>query len=259
MTDFEAVGGEHQAFADDLGAFIHARITSATPIETLSERGDKLLQVMQEPDGQTFVTRSFTESAVREVEKTRMDFVEAWDAMHSVFRDAGIDIVPSYLLAGQGKYPFIVVSEHVTNVQPIDTAPTEVKKDLVERFGQLIQPNRDGFFISPQMINKDMFQLVLNKEGVPRVTLIDTDPHILPNMYDSREDGIQATYIDLLAKLFWEEWCKPDERVAVLSRLTTVMGDIVGEDLDIFSKTGIALHKIQMMANGIAPANMPQF
>lgn len=258
MTDFETVG-EHQAFANDLGVLIHERIVHATPIEVLSSRGDKLLQVLQEPDGATFVTRSFSDMAVGHIEQRRMGFQEAWDAMHEVFADAGLEVVPSHLLAANGRYPFVAVSEHVVDGVPLVDAPTETKMELAESFAKLIQPNRSGYFIAPEMINAGMFTVVSREEGEHKVMLLDTDPHILPSMYDARDENLASHYINTLADLFWDEWCTPEEREAVFTKLFLAMNKFVGEDVDLMSKPGVALQKVHMMSNGMDVRDMPLF
>lgn len=258
MSNFEALG-EHQIIANGVQALILARIDEATPVEVLSARGNKLLQVMQEADGTTFVTRSFTAAAVNHVEQRRISFAEAWDAMHSVYGDAGIDVVPSYLLASNGKYPFVAVSEHLVSGQHLIDAPTETKVDLAESFASLIQPNRDGHFIAPEMINEDMFQVVSNEEGEFRVVLVDTDPHILPNMYNWRDENLVEHYLKALTDLFWDKWCHPEEREEVFSKLFQVMSKTVGEDFDLMSKPGLALQQIHMMSNGVDIRDMPLF
>ena len=46
---------------------LHTRVEAAEPVETLSDRGNKLVQVVEEEGGQRFVTRSYTGEAVSEI------------------------------------------------------------------------------------------------------------------------------------------------------------------------------------------------
>lgn len=213
-----------QAVASDIDALIHMRVISAVPIETFSDRGNKLLQVVQEANGQKFVARRFSRKAISDVEVGGLSFTEAWKAMHEQFGDAGVNIVPSHLLATEEPYPFMVVSKYLENGQPLIEAPTQTKIELAENLGRML---RGRYMLHPQMLNPDMFMVELTQDGTGEAYLVDLDPFMMPSPDIEnleRLDSSHAFYIRQLTRLFQDFWCTEEEKRAVLSTLYESLG-----------------------------------
>ena len=257
MSDIEKLSA-YQSLADDLSSLIHSRIEAATPVEVLSQRGDKILQVVEEANGQRFVTRSFHEDAVRYIEGRGTSFTEAWDAMHSTFSGVGIEILPSSLLRQEGEYPFIAVSEYIPEEEDMTDVSTETKKALAYSLGQLLKPE-NPYLPAPEMVNRGMFQPIKQEDGSLRVVMVDTDPHMIDNPSRGR-DMLIAHYIERFGDLVWNEWCSDDERQDVAVSLVLSLSEVLGDSLgDIQSKTGIAFMDVHMMSNGLDPREMGLF
>ena len=252
MTQFEALP-EHQALVDGMNTLALGRIAAATPIEVLSTRGDKLLQVVQEYDGRRFVTRSFTDEAVRNSEHG-LDFRQAWDAMHEVFSGDGVAVVPSILLTAGGEYPFIAVSEHITDSIPVIEAPTSLKIKLATHLGGLLKP-QSGYTPTLEMVNAGMFTVIKDDRGEYKALMVDVDPHITRMNMDKNHyltDNINAHYIKKLGELFWNKWCREDEREEVLEALVRSIADAVLDDPDS-TNTFAAFLEIHHMSQGLNP------
>ncbi len=166
-----------EAVATDIDALIYMRVNSATPIKTLSERADKLLQVVQEANGQKFVTRRFSRDAISVIEESGLSFTEAWRAMYKQFGNAGINIVPSYLLATEEPYPLTAVGKYLENGQSLIGAPTALKVRLADNLGKML---RGRYMLHPQMLNRDMFMFDSTEDGSVEAFLVDLDPIMMP-------------------------------------------------------------------------------
>lgn len=257
MSDTEMLGA-YQHLADDMSSLIHSRIAAATPIEVLSQRGDKLLQVVEESDGQRFVTRSFQEDAVKHVEGRGMTFVEAWEAMHIVFSDVGIDVMPNTLYEQEGEYPFTAVSEYLPDEVDMIDVPTETKKAIAYSLGQLLKAE-STYLPAPEMVNGGMFQPVRQQDGSLRVVMVDVDPHIIKNPKRGR-DMLIAHYIERFGDLIWEEWCTETERQDVIVSLVLSLNEALGDSLgDVTSRTGEAFMNVHMMSKGLNPKELGLF
>lgn len=247
-----------QAVASDIDTLIHSRVSTAAPIETLSDRGDKLLEVVQEANGQKFVTRRFSRDAISRIEMGGLSFTEAWQAMHKKFGDAGIKIVPSHLLATEEPYPFTVVSKYLENGQPLIEAPTQTKIELANNLGKTL---RGRYMLQPAMLNPDMFMVDNSEDGSLEAYIVDLDPLIIPRpivanveLYPWRAknlealDGIDAYYIDQLSGLFYNHWCTEEEKRAVLSTLYNSLVENPSLTRDSESKTWAALMALILKA-----------
>lgn len=243
------LGEVRQAIVNNVDAIIHSRIANAIPVETLSQRGGKLLQVVQEQNGQRFVTRSFTPDAVNYVERGDMTFTGAWRAMHDVFNQAGIEILPSHLLEAQGEFPFIAVSEYIDTNESLKDMPTELKVKLAQGFGQLVNPSNE-IFPSLEMINRNMFMPTTRQDGTQCVYLVDLDP-LLTDPRLGRSDPWQSMYLEKLGDLFWDDWCNDDERSEVLGALVVSVSKALSEDMDMTGRTGGAFMDLHLMSNGV--------
>jgi hypothetical protein len=124
MSNAELQPYATQLLADDLIGVLKERIIAAEPVEVLSNRGNKVLRVVQEADGQRFVTRSFTHEAVDQIEgKALTTMFDAWDIMQGSLAEARIPVVHGFLLESVGNYPYVAISEHLADIQPLSAAP----------------------------------------------------------------------------------------------------------------------------------------
>lgn len=60
----------HQVLSKNMSAVLRARVLGAVPVQTLSNRDDKLVQVVEEPDGQRFIKRSYGQEAIDYIAQT---------------------------------------------------------------------------------------------------------------------------------------------------------------------------------------------
>jgi len=247
---------EYQAIADGLNALALGRIASATSVEVLSTRGDKLLQVVEEADDSKVVTRSFTRHAIAQSEWYGLNFKQAWQNMHDVFTGDGVGVVRSSLLTSSGEYPYIAVSEYVTEDMSLRDASTELKVKLARHMGGWLKPTAEQR-PALEMLNEHMFTVVEDEDGSQTALLLDVDPHTLHQTTGrsaGARDMLNAHYIDTLGNLFWRKWCKEDEREEVLRALVATVGDAVLDDLSTASsKTFTAFSKIHFMSQGFGP------
>lgn len=242
---------QHQAFADGIATVLHERIAEATPIEVLSARGGKLLQVMETPTGERFTTRSFTYEGVTNVVAGRgIEFREAWGAMYDLFEGAGISVLPSTLIESTGDYSYIAVGEFIEPAASVSAASTHEKAELAKKLGGLLRPNLNGYTVAPEMVNDGMFVARPQEDGSHDITLVDLDPHII-GAGQLHDDGLVQTWmLTKLMGMFWDAWSSEDERVDVARSLFAGVADLF-DDVDIMSPTGIALQDIHMMTNGV--------
>lgn len=255
MADNETLR-EHQTLADDLNALAHARLESATPVEVLSTRGDKVLQVLQESDGSKIVTRSFTDDAVSHVERHGLDFVEAWEAMHAIFSGDEMGVVRSSLLRSSGDYPFVAVSEYLKDSKDVVEAPTEFKVRLARSLGGLLRAD-SGHFPALEMVREDMFRIV-ERDGQQKALLIDTDPHIMAGGLLG-SDIISAKFVTTLGEFFFDKWCTESERQEVLGALVRSVADIALDDFGFSTQMLTAFSNIHMMCQGLDPRELGLF
>lgn len=247
---------EFQAVADDMQALLIARVASAEPIEVLSRRDDKLLQVVEETDGRRFVTRSYTNDGVKDVEEFDLDFYEAWNAMHEVFRTSGLNVLPSFLLKTEGQYPITVVSEYLPNSKPVIGASLETKIDIAKGMGNIIKPS-SKCRLGLDMLNRDMFRVVDNEDGTETAYLVDVDPRMRVSD-DFAKDLYQAIFIDKLAGLIWDHWSdNDDERASIATAAVKSVVEALGDEAFLpNTHTGNSFFTLHFMSNGLDTRNM---
>jgi hypothetical protein len=250
----------YQALAADMNELLHARVEAATPVATLSERGNKLLQVMEGADDQKFVTRSYTEDSVTEIEKglfvSGIEFSDAWEMLQRSMAAAEIPIVQSSLLEDVNGYPFVIVSEYIEG-KPLSAASQEVKEEVAHGLGRLmvVNPNR-GFVPHRAVLHQDMF-VVGQRNGRDTAILTDVDPymHIKPRM---KAEKMDADYIERVGALIWDEWCSEDEeeRQEVLGAFIVEIADVSLDNFGMDSPRSAAFERIRMMHAGLDPRQL---
>ncbi len=232
---------------------LQERVEAAEPIETLSERGDKLLQVVETEDDQLLVTRNYTEAAVADIERGLFvwdaHFPDAWNMMQRSMAAAEIPVVQSVLLENVNEYPFVIVSEYIEGT-PLPAAPQEVKQEAAHGLGRLmlVNPNK-GFVPHTTVINKDMF-IVGERDGRQTAILTDVDPyiHIKPAF---KAEEIDADYIDKVGEILWDEWCTEAERYAVFGAFITEIADVALDNFSVTSLVSGAFGRFQLMQGGV--------
>jgi len=256
MSDFETTP-LNQVVADNMQALVHCRLAQAKPVEILSDRGDKLLQVMEEANGQRFVKRSFGNGAVYYIERHGLSFNESWDAMHTVFSSIGAPVVKSVLFKKEGEYPYVAISKYLAEKVPVSSAPLKVKKKLAHGLGQMLKGVR-GYMPAPEMVNGEMFQ-VTEQDGNPTVVLIDVDPYMVKKpRYGA--DTFNAHYIERIGGLLYDEWCTDnDDRGEVMRAFVRSVGDIVPDDIDRNPETFTAFSNVHLMSQGVDARQLGMF
>lgn len=247
---FEEANAGQQALADGLASALYARVQAAPVVETLSTRGDKLLEVREDLDGERFVTRSFSPEAVDHVERHGTDFATAFQGMHDVFADAGIEVVRGHLIKTEDEaFPFVAVQEYLEGAQDLSAAPTEAKEAVARSLGgMLVGPG--NWLPTPEMLSASMFG-VTDIDGEAQVKLMDTDPHMLSDTHIvTRSESGKAWYLGRLGELFWDKWCEPEERQAVFVELVKSVADLAVEG-DPLGELSRQFQIIHLMSNGV--------
>jgi hypothetical protein len=250
MADNELLRAR-QEIADDVNELIHLHLAESKPVRHLSPPGgENVLQLMEDSNGYQYVIRAFTPIAVENMaNRARMTFTEAWEEMHDIFDDVGIRIVPSHLLETTGEYPFTVVSAYLSEGQDLIDAPTEAKVQLARSLANLLKPGR--FIPSREMFNQGAFMVSPDENGASTAFLVDVDPRIIPRF---TVGSIDELYIRKFGELFWDHWCREDERQEVISALVMEISkvrDMLGEDTDPFSPAARAFMDVHFMSNGV--------
>ncbi len=247
----------YETLADSMNQLLYDRIASANPIEVLSTRNDKLLQVVEASDGERFVTRSYTPEAVEEIEYNYgLDFQTSWQGLNEALTAVDIEIVPSRLVEVKGgEYPFVIVSEYLEGAKPLADASTDTKKDVATGLSKLLVTDCD-YVPSREMVREDMF-LVVERDDHEKALLADVDPLVASAYKIQETDQNCEFYIDKLAELAWDRWCITlDERKAVAAAMVMTLGDFARDRFDLESGTSRAFMDLHEMSNGVDSRKM---
>lgn len=246
---------QHQALVSDLSAMLQARVLGAAPVELLSDNDDKLVQVVQEPHGQTFVSRAYSQDAVANIEMSGLRFADAWEVMNELFADIGIDVVRATLIeTGQKDTPFVIASEYLTDAKPLIDASTESKVELASSIGKLLTAH--GFMTPHLQVFKDGTFMAVEEAAGDRVVLVDIDPHLDSQTRLQEDDKNSAFFIRQVAELLWNGSTE-GQRMAVLNSFkVAVAGFAMDRGLD---DTFLAFNQLHMMSNGLSPKNIGLF
>lgn len=211
MSDVERNSVEQQ-FTGSMRHVRDERLAAATPVGVLSDRGDKLLEVLEEPSGERFVRRSFSSAAVSDMEGwSGLEFGRVWHTMNELFAGENVRLVPSSLIyTGSEEYPYVVVSEYIEDGVDLRDAPLESKKAAVRGLGQALIGNR-SYVPSPEVIQDHMFQVVERNDGEPEVLLLDVDPR-LQDCFGRRSDNLDSIYVTRVTDRIWDTWGTEKDR-----------------------------------------------
>ncbi len=257
MSDAELRPNLEQMLADDLVGVLKERVIAAEPVELLSDRGNKLLQVVEEADGQRFVARRFTDKAVDDIEaQAGTTMTEAWDIMQGSLAEAGIPVVHGFLLESVGNYPYVAISEHLADMEPLSAAPTELKEGLAQGLGRLMTVHGvAGRTASMDILNEHMFGVTRDRNGSPVAKFVDLDPQVKRKSMIAT-DSSNAAFMERVGVLLWSKWCDPDERIPVISAFVKVIAGAVPDNFDRGPLTADAFMNVHMMSQGVAPEHL---
>jgi hypothetical protein len=242
---------KYQEIADSLNQLLYEQVCAATPVETLSNKNDKIVEVVETAAGERFVRRSYTQKAVNQTEfKYGLDFESAWNEMHVAFAEAGLEIVPSRLFKSDGEYSFVVMSEYLEDATPLAEAPTDNKVAVVTGLSSLMA-GKNKYAPSPEMVMDDMF-MVAERDGLSKALLVDVDPLVLHTNRLTMNDTVGGYYISKLARLAWDSWGRNDEeREEIASAIAITLGNFAMDRFDMLSVITREYFNIHSMANGI--------
>jgi hypothetical protein len=237
-----------EELANNLASIVTVRISEAKPIETLSDRDDKLLRLMEDSCGNRFVTRSYTPKAIETIEQKHGQFDDAWDGMHEVFGAIGIGIPGNHFIrTGEDAFPIVVVSEYLGDVRNLDSAPTKTKKRIAGALGSVLSADTLWVPGSP-MMRPDMFGVPTDSEGDDAL-LVDIDPFVVRRELAVTDESI-AWYLGKLGKLFWDSWCAPEEREEVFGELIETVAGLADEE-DGFGQISQQIQILRRMRDGV--------
>lgn len=210
-----SVSEQYTRIASGAEALFAQRLGAAQPVEMLSNRDGKTLELMQEPDGRQFVLRTYSPDAIWELENPffggRLLLDDAWAAMQNMYKQADVAVVPSQLLPGTSENGSrMVVSEYLPEITPIKDASLIAKQTAVGGLAKLLNGSR--YLPSSQAIISDMF-VVLKESDTP--VIVDVDPRVveLDNFFSTTR-SYYPLYLQIFGGLI-ETWTDADERPAV--------------------------------------------
>ncbi len=225
------------------GEFSYERVASASVVEQLSNRGGKVLEVVEDNDGR-FVRRSYGYTGKWDIESCNRSFRDAWTAYNEMLSNAGIAIIDSELfIGGEYKLP-VIASAYVENVgvKLVRDVPLIKKVQAATSLGSLLS-SHEWFLPSAQGFQNDGF-VAENGE----VVLIDVDPYIKQRHRGLDTQSEQATLRDVQGAFMLrgasiiDSWSVEEQELRALgSAFVTAIGDVVTDspELALSDKFGI--------------------
>jgi len=214
------------------GEFDYARAISGNPIDVLSSRGGKLLELVSDNDG-IFVRRKYLPKGVAAIESCNRSFSDAWTAYNEMLQGSGLSIVPSALFVNEEGTEPIIVSEYIEDVdaKPVSSLPVEKKVLVAGNLGKLLTAHK-WFLPSAQGFQKDAFVAVYGE-----AQLIDVDPYIKqryrgldPRAERTVLEDVQGAFMISGARLL-EEWSLSEgERTNMASAFVRTVGEVLNDD-----------------------------
>ncbi|MBI5906463.1 hypothetical protein HY857_00220 [Candidatus Saccharibacteria bacterium] len=253
MKSFEPSQPSAQHLRDQLYEVARNRIRQSEPVEVLSPGRETLLQLVEEPDGKQFVTRSFSPEAISYIEDSGMSFEDTWQTMQTILAQAGIASVRSAITiheedGAKSDYPIVIVSEYLADNRPVMEASTESKIELARNLPGLFNGS-GGLMLSSETIRADMFKVTPDESGEEKIVMIDMDPLLVRR---SSPDSLIAFYIEKFGAQFWDDWCLPEEREAVITQFIIASGLVLDNKLDdINNPVSKVFLNAHMMSQGL--------
>lgn len=243
------------AFVTGLETSLRERVLNAQPIELLSDRGQKRVEVVEDINGSRFVRRSYRQGAIRDFEGRNLPFLSAWDAMHKIFSAVDIPVVSSvvFLPSGSSEFPAIAVSEYFKDGD-VAAAPTDAKVRMATGLGLI--PHVPGKYLPGfEVFEQDMFRVGKGTDGTEELVLVDVDPYLdekdMVASTSSQKDIWMSEYIKRITRIFWNKWCQPSDRRAVFSTFIRSFGSQFDIETNFNSRTTQALMDTQAMSQGL--------
>lgn len=241
-----------QHFVTVLETSARSRILNAEPVELLSDRDDKLVEVVRDVNDTKFVRRSYEQAAVRAFERD-LPFVEALNEMCHIFESAGIGVVPHVLYQfspDESQFPIVVATEYLEN--GIEAASVEAKIQVASALGT-IPSVRSAYHPGIEIFSKDMFRVKRDENG-ERLVLADIDPFLSDKfLTDLSEDALDTRNSGFTRKTASALWdlSQPTERKAVIGAFLRSLVSNSGFDIRGNSGLSEALMTTHMMTQGL--------
>lgn len=244
----------HGEFIEDLKTILKGRVLNAQTIELLSDRDDKLVEIVRDINDTRFVRRSYSQSAFGVFERRSIPFLEALAEMLHIFEGAGIEVVPYMLLQPspvESRFPVVIATEYLEN--DMATASTDAKVQLAAALGAIPSVPSE-FHPGIEIFSSDMFRVRRDENGESLV-LVDIDPYLddkfFTSVSESALDIRNYGYVTKIASNLWDFWCQPAERRAVIGALVHSLVSRSGLDMMVNSRTSQALMTAHSMAQGL--------
>lgn len=237
---------------DNLSNAIRQLILSAKPVKRFEDSSGKV-ELLEDMHGNLFVGRVYDQPALRYFSDSGFDFKDAWDLMHREFQKVGIEIVPSFHLdvADSNVGKILVVSKYLEDARPVIDASVETKIRLATSLGNLLYQSE--VIPKGEMLRPNMFHLTHGPDGEERVVLTDVDPYLYSAKNSSPEvkSALDGKYIDGVCSLFWDYWCRQDEKEEVIKHFVEALAK--SSDLDVIHSkfTSGAFGRAHAMKEGI--------
>ncbi len=256
---------ELQTLSWNIGRATHKLATEAEPIRSLSTRDGKSVDVIEDANGNKAVKRTYGRDALATLNLGRNSFTTEWGKMNRTFSQAGVDIVPSFILSDEPGRA-VVVSSFLEDARPMKSAPTEQKEKLAEALGRVVSPQSLDFFPHIQMFLPDAFQTTRGEDGQDKIVLTDIDPYASLSGYllkttSSLRDAAYGLYIWHMAGMLYDSWLKPEERDVVLGKFVKGIMVAFKEEPHAgdFMKTMQGIQTAQMLRQGVDLRNRSGF
>jgi hypothetical protein len=246
----------------EVEALLAERYSAASVQEILSERGNKRLAIMTEPDGQMFVARQYdpgeAEGFAEEIGVPH--FADALTAMQGMYRKAGIAVVHSSVLPASTSELVTVVSNYVPGIVSFrdhQAVPSTVKESAFRRLGQLLDTSIE-YLPGAEARVSDLFVADTASDGTMYPLVVDVDPHLIKKergggrMGSLMRDMQVASFMQSSKNMMDLVATNDDEAAAMahafIAGLTAVGGD---EVIDYGTRTLDAFSDMHFASQGI--------
>ncbi len=258
MVTFEGLS-QDTVITEDMNPELYARVEDAITFSRLSDDSTKLLEVVEEQDGEKFVTRCYTPDAVNDMEMREhswgdADFPQVWRAFRTAFSRAKVPTVPSVLLEDVKDYQFVIVSDYIEDEVPVAEAPSGAKQEMAANLGKLVTASAGGLIklaLSPEIIQEGMFMIASAENERLCVTFTDMDPLLKPK-FDISDDSRRAAFIIRATDLLWR-WSNGEEREQVIGSFLNNLSDSITDDFSLTSVTSAAFTRAHNVMHGADP------
>ena len=215
----------HEQLSRGLRHLAAARLGAATLVEIFSDKGGMELSLMQEPDGQQFVARTFDERAEAKFKRGFnrpfwLDLELGVRAMTAMYAEVGLEVVKSSVLPAEEGKPRTVISEYIPDLLYYDQASLEAKKQAVTGMARLLDP-KNPYLPSGDALVGDLFMYKTDEDGAQRPIIVDNEPYLMLKNPDGNAvsiDDIRGSYINLIASYIDGRWSNGDDEKAALAR-----------------------------------------